>query len=342
MQIVSFGSQDEYLTGEPDITFFKMAFKKHVNFAMESVMQDVTMNGDIGTVVLSRSGDLITNSWVECEYEDEVGDHKSAFDLIEYIDFLIGEQVIDRHYTKFYEMWYKLSTNQHKYDGYEELVNINKSNKKVFLPLEFFFSKDYGLALPIIALQYHEISFRIKFKENISNPRVFVDYVYLEQEERIRLAQMEHTIVIEQLQYSGDANSQDNGNKYLNLSHPVKELLWKYKDTSNFGGDVTIKLNEYNKIFERESMYFTHIQPYQHHTNVPDVNNSSGTTVDNLKHIYSYSFALRPEDYQPSGSCNFSRLKSAQIKSSVGRGIEVFAINYNVLKITSGMAGLLF
>ena len=107
-------------------------------------------------------------------------------------------------------------------------------------------------------------------------------------------------------------------------------------------------MNEFNKIFERDAMYFTHIQPHQHHSNIP-------TKVDNVPIIYCYSFALKPEEYQPSGSCNFSRLKSVQIvskfpdgisnvdlKNKAKTGIEVFGINYNILKITSGMAGLMF
>ena len=347
MQIVSYGAQDEYLTGEPDVTFFKMAYRKHANFAMESMEQNVNVNGNFVTCDINKDGDLITNCWIECEnnMKDENGNiiHRNGLEMIEKVDLLIGGQIIDTHYGEWYDIWSKLSMSNKNIDGYNELINRNTRSirKKTFIPLKFFFCKNHGLALPIVALKYHEVSIHITFKNDVINPKVYVDYVYLEQEERIRFAQMEHTILIEQIQYSGQPDLSDNGVKYLNFSHPVKELIWKYADdTINgskeegyipIGSEITIKLNEYDKITNREDMYFTHIQPFQHHTNIPT---GSG--------IYTYSFALKPEDYQPSGTCNFSRLKTTQIRSTTGRGIEVYAINYNILKITSGMAGLVF
>jgi hypothetical protein len=145
--------------------------------------------------------------------------------------------------------------------------------------------------------------------------------------------------LIEQVQYSGEPNYNDQGNKYLRFNHPVKELVWTYAGDDSeepsllslTGKEISIKLNEFYKIKNREDMYFTHIQPFQHHSNIPSESN-----------IYVYSFALKPEEFQPSGTCNFSRFKSAQLQSKTGRGIEVFAINYNVLKIVSGMGGLVF
>ena len=347
MQIVSYGAQDEYITGEPDVTFFKMAYRKHANFAMESIQQNVNINGNLVTCDINKDGDLITNCWIECENDmkDSTGNiiHRNGLEMIEKVDLLIGGQIIDTHYGEWYEMWSQLSLHRKNIDGFNELINKNKQsgNTKAYIPLQFFFCKNHGLALPIIALKYHEVSLHITFKDNVINPTVYVDYVYLEQEERIRFAQMEHTFLIEQIQYSGKPDLSDGGVKYLNFSHPVKELIWKYADDTRevektegyipIAGEITIKLNEYDKIKNREDMYFTHIQPFQHHTNIPT---GSG--------IYTYSFALKPEDYQPSGSCNFSRLKTAQIRSGKAIGIEVYAINYNILKITSGMAGLVF
>jgi len=370
MQIVSYGAQDEYLTGEPDVTFFKMAYRKHANFAMESMEQNVNINGNLVTCDINKDGDLITNCWIECENEDydlttgyKVQDpkwelngslnsnfqykmnHRNGLQMIEKVDLLIGGQVIDTHYGEWYDIWSQLSLHRKNIDGYNDLINKDQSSirKKSFIPLQFFFCKNHGLALPMVALKYHEVSLHITFKDNVINPKVFVDYVYLEQEERIRFAQMEHTMLIEQVQYSGTPNLDDRVKpivKYLNFAHPVKELIWKYTDDTYgskeagnipIGSEITIKLNEYDKITNREDMYFTHIQPFQHHTNIPT---GSG--------IYTYSFALKPEDYQPSGTCNFSRLKTAQIRSKTGIGIEVYAINYNILKITSGMAGLVF
>ena len=144
---------------------------------------------------------------------------------------------------------------------------------------------------------------------------------------------MEHNILITQLQYSGAPeihNLISGENKYLHFKHPVKELLWTYINYYD-NNQVTIKFNEFNKLYKRDNMYFTYIQPFQNHTNIPNDNS-----------VYVYSFSLNPEDYQPSGTCNFSRLKSSQIISSHNTGIEVYAVNYNILKIVSGMGAVLF
>lgn len=347
MNIVTYGAQDEYLVGEPDITFFKMVYRKHANFAMETIQQDLNINGNMAECDIRRDGDLVLNAWIECE--NTAASHRDGTEMIEKVEFLIGGQVIETHYGKWYRLWNELATHRRNIDGYNMLINKNRVNDtdKAYIPLKFFFCKSTGLALPLIALKYHEVSIRITFTdEDVTNKKLYIDYVYLEQEERVRFAQKDHEILIEQVQYSGEPNPESN-NKYLNFAHPVKELVWTYTGNTNIGDkqstqfqnskigkSISIKLNEYFKIQDREDMYFTHIQPYQHHSNIP----ASGD-------IYVYSFALKPEEYQPSGTCNFSRLKSAQILSSgneYGMGIEVFAINYNILNITSGMGGLLF
>jgi hypothetical protein len=347
INIISYGAQDEYLSGEPDITFFKMVYRKHANFAMETIEQDLNISGNMAFCDIRRDGDLILNCWIECENEND--EHRDGNEMLEYVQFLIGNQVIDTHYGQWYSIWNKLSMHRRNIDGYNMLINKDNINdsKKAFIPLQFFFCKNTGLALPLIALKYHEVSIHIKFKDKVKNKKLYVDYVYLEQEERIRFAQKDHEILIEQLQFSGEPDIKSSS-KFLNFKHPVKELVWTYigdaelksNDDNNrayndslIGKNISIKLNEYFKIKNREDMYFTHIQPYQHHSNIPTERN-----------IYVYSFALKPEDYQPSGTCNFSRLKSCQIISpeGYGKGIQVYAVNYNILKITSGMGGLLF
>ena len=363
INIVEYGAQDEYLSGDPDITFFKVAYRKHANFAMETIQQDLNISGNDAVCNIRRDGDLIINAWIECENtdpdvdkrtglqkRDRNGDpvikHRDGTEMIDKVEFLIGGQLIETHYGAWYKMWNELSTHRRNIDGYNMLINKNKMNKtnKAYIPLKFFFCKSTGLALPLIALKYHEVSIKITFTDtNVTNKKLYVDYVFLEQEERIRFAQKDHDILIEQVQYSGKPDFLRN-NKFLQFSHPVKELIWSYAGNPKLKGDdykrsktgkeISIKLNDFYKIKDREDMYFTHIQPYQHHSNVPESGN-----------IYTYSFALKPEEYQPTGSCNFSRLRTAQILSNdpkYGLGIEVYAINYNVLKITSGMGGLLF
>ena len=344
MGIVSYGAQDEYLTGNPDITFFKIVYRKHANFAMETIQQDLNISGNIALSNLRRDGDLILNCWIECENGEDYD--RDGNEMIEYARLLIGNQEIDIHYGHWYSLWNSLSMHRRNIDGYNMLINKNQANgtKKAYVPLQFFFCKNTGLALPLIALKYHEVSIEIKFKDKVLNPKLYVDYVYLEQEERTRFATKDHEILIEQVQYAGEPDPKSS-KKILNLKHPVKELVWTYTgdtslptdstafNNSKIGKSISIKLNEYYKIKDREDMYFTHIQPFQHHSNIPTEGN-----------IYVYSFALKPEDYQPSGTCNFSRLKQAQIFSpeTYGKGIQLYAVNYNILKISSGLGGLVF
>lgn len=336
IQIVQYGSQDEYITGDPSITFFKVAYNKHFNFAIESVEQTVNRTNDTATIEISRNGDLVTNCWLEIELNESITtediNELKGTDFLDHIDFLIGNQLIDRHYGNFYKLWNELSLNRKNIEGYNTLNSINDENNKTYIPLQFFFNKKSELALPLIALQYHEVGFYIKFlnSDKIKNVRMFVDYIYLEQEERVKFAQMKHTILIEQIQFAQSYNNVIN----LNFKHPVKELIWNFETMSPDGsGKTTIMLNEFKKVSDREQMYFTHIQPFQHHTNIPQSNN-----------IFVYSFALKPEDYQPTGTCNFSRLKNVQINNSSSQytGMKVYGISYNILQIESGMAGLVF
>ena len=236
---------------------------------------------------------------------------------------------------------------------------------KVNIPLEFWFCRNVGLALPLIALQYHEVKINIDFESlancytgtlnpNYSAPELgdaslWVDYIYLDTDERRRFAQLSHEYLIEQLQYTGDEQVSATSSRIkLNFNHPVKELVWVAKDVAHqwvdYSDDVggnpmtsaLIQLNGQDRFMERTSEYFDLVQPYQHHENIPV--SSPGINV--------YSFALKPEEHQPSGSLNFSRIDTAYLSMKLvnnnSRSVKVFAVNYNVLRIMSGMGGLAY
>jgi hypothetical protein len=276
------------------------------------------------------------------------------------------------------------------------------TGKTVYLPLIFFFNRNPGLYLPLIALQYHEV--RIDFDLasdfntflNTDTFKVWANYVYLDTEERRRFAQKGHEYLIEQVQHTGTDTVTSAGTKQVRLSynHPVKELVWCFSNTSsknslwNFttasaaanividsnpddiavgnafvttnssgapvlaigdiGGDTrfteeacgplsTFKLilNGQDRFKEQKGKYFNQIQPYNHHTGCP------------YPGVYSYSFALKPEEHQPTGTCNFSRIDNAQVQVVANTlndatSMHMFAVNYNVLRIQSGMGGLAF
>lgn len=393
MQLVAYGAQDVFLTGNPQISFFKVVYRRHTNFAMESIEQTFNGNPELGnrvTCTISRNGDLITNMWLEVDFEDNFSTSQPVnslgHSLIEYITLEIGGQQIDKHYGEWLEIWSELTMPEEKRNGFKEMigrrdagVTYSPESKKLYIPLQFFFCRNPGLALPLIALQYHEVKVNIKFRsaselsrgtENVkfnTNPRLYVDYIYLDTEERRRFAQSQHEYLIEQLQHTGPESTKDDNHR-INFNHPVKEIIWVTRksnaDPMEFGnvdhtagnyfaedaltGSVSmpttydsftkckLQLNGHDRFSERDASYFRLVQPYQHHTRVPS------------KFIYLYSFAINPESHQPSGTCNFSRLDNVTLtltdlknKSADGE-LLVYAVSNNILRIMSGMGGLAY
>jgi hypothetical protein len=470
MQLVAYGAQDVYLTANPQVTFFKQLYRRHSNFAMESIEQTfngVATFGKRVTCTIARNGDLISKIYLQAtlpriDKSDLAGE--SSFSWVPYIgqylikqvEVEIGGQLIDRHYGDWLHIWNELTLPAGKTKNYFHMVNgfggvrlssdedascddcdgepardsvcdwfgsskvshvvtmgsddncadthfiINSGGDidgnclpatTLYIPLEFWFNRHSGLALPLIALQYHEVKINVEFNDakflintdnqanvTMANTRglerasLYVDYIYLDTEERRRFAQVAHEYLIEQLQFTGEEAVTSSSNKIeLGFNHPVKELIWvvqnpsyfdcnsltnqpwRYSD-ANLGNPTAVaklQLNGHDRFTEREGEYFNRVQTFQHHTASP----STGINV--------YSFALRPEDHQPSGSCNMSRIDNAVLNLTLTPStfrtyisydgdaiidndpqstalIRVYATNYNILRIMSGMGGLAF
>ena len=535
LQLVSYGAQDIYISGNPQITFWKVLYKRHTNFAMESI--EVTFNGQADfnkrvTAVINRNADLMYRTYVQVvlpavdlissatqlnrfRWLNYIG-HR----LIKTVELEIGGQRIDRQYGDWMQIWTQLSQdvgtiqalddmigNTHDLvlmkdrKGYQldascagsELTNscaprAGTPAKTLYIPLQFWFCRNPGLAIPLIALQYHEVRINVEFEQwincvyyelvgssaaptsiqSLTAASLYIDYIYLDTEERRRFAQQTHEYLIEQLQFTGAESITSSSNKIqLNFNHPVKELVWVvqrdsyvdctpnqvfiqevngmqpfnysddfttegivmdvlargglgtgqggmgatsgagitvgvpttsgdgpsgpylpglgitqgpslggaswldtnigtatgndqaivFEDTTNYllakvilasgvrceGKTPTevakLQLNGQDRFTEREGRYFNRVQPFQHHTRTPAVG------------ICVYSFALKPEEHQPSGTCNFSRIDKATLQLTVsvntvrsGRTaqVRVYAVNYNVLRVMSGMGGLAY
>ena len=472
MQLVAYGAQDVYLTGQPKVTFFQSTYKRHTNFAMECVQQTVNGsggNGGVFSVTLSRSGDLVGDMFMVAQPTQSsaaaLTSTNSNFDMnwvaeraIERIELYIGGQLIDRHQQTWFRLYSEVFLDDTKKMDYGRLTSSsvvdNRSSSttslsKVYLPLLFFFNRNPGLYLPLIALQYHEVRLDFIMSQYYSSYfgtngiEVWANYMYLDTNERDRFAKNNHEYLTEQVQHvTPDAvgSSSENAPSIIRLqfNHPVKELIWCYQNNQlspstnlnamwNFSsstanvnvtvnpqqlpqngmnllpnqvgvprlfspsllssnlyivtalgalGDRTISLqsnvqtgnvfwiesglpnygtantvfgyevgplhkfklilNGTDRFIEQPGKYFNQYQPYQYHSGAPYVG------------IYTYSFALKPEDLQPSGTCNFSRIDMAQVavslKSGMGANLsqKMFAVNYNVLKVASGMGGLVF
>tara|TARA_B100000963_G_scaffold223353_1_gene194733 strand:+ start:27 stop:1163 length:1137 start_codon:yes stop_codon:yes gene_type:complete len=250
-------------------------------------------------------------------------------------------------------------------DGNAATKALNAAPGKAFVPLQFYFCRNPGLALPLIALQYHEVKISLTFASltnltangatdatvsSLSSAKLWVDYIYLDTDERRRFAQQSHEYLIEQLQFQQTTGASAE----LNFNHPVKELIWCTQPAATptatagpstpvaltTGNNFQIKLNGHDRFAARDRNYFTRAQVHQHHSGY------GGVTVADS--IAVYSFALRPEEHQPSGSCNFSRIDNARLVQSAGvaslsaTNLNVYAVNYNVLRIMSGMGGLAY
>ena len=415
LQLVAYGAQDVYLTGNPQITFFKVVYRRHTNFSIESIQQ--TFNGNAGfgsrvTCQISRNGDLVHKLYLQVSGKHTGTDAcllqpYAGYKLIKHVELEIGGQRIDKQYGEWMYIWNELTMESGKKTGHQEMVGGNMHNIPVeyssnnplefYIPLEFWFCRNIGLALPLIALQYHEVKVNIEFNKfddlkssgsnldyysNLQyigttsdyetaiistqptmNFTLWADYVFLDTDERKRFAQLSHEYLIEQLQFTGEESITATTAKSVRLSfnHPCKELIWvtKPEDTTiwnNFSSNVyydgsagtsnyltkgapnltktaKLQLNGNDRFAERNGDYFSLVQPYQHHTNIP-VN----------KGINVYSFALKPEEHQPSGTLNMSRIDTAQLQlvSEKAGSVFIYAVNYNVLRILSGMGGLAY
>ena len=527
MQLVSYGAQDIYISGNPQITFWKVLYKRHTNFAVESI--EVTFNGQADfnkrvTAVINRNADLMYKTYVQVvlpqidlkgttgTFGSSVGSSSGfrwlnyiGHRLIKQVEVEIGGQRIDRQYGDWMQIWTQLSTEAGTVKALDsiigqthDLVLTKRASgialdatcaasettiscvprqgtpaKTLYIPLQFWFCRNPGLAIPLIALQYHEVRVNVDFEtwqncsyyesalgtaaaspsaQSLAAASLYVDYVYLDTEERRRFAQQSHEYLIEQVQYTGAESITSSSNKIqLNFNHPVKELFWvvqrdsfvdcsnptwiasvggpqpfNYSDdfstegmimsllsqaastnananagiqgataypnlaanatqfmgqgatqaTSLYGADTfdtggflefesgvnyllakvildsgvrcegknpvevaKLQLNGQDRFTEREGAYFDKVQPFQHHSRTP----STGINV--------YSFALRPEEHQPSGTCNFSRIDKATLQLTVSINtvvgartaqVRVYALNYNVLRVMSGMGGLAY
>ena len=528
MQLVAYGAQDVYLTGNPQITFWKVTYRRYTNFAIESIEQTFNGQADFGrrvTCTISRNGDLAYRTYLQVtlpEINQSMGTSSTSSVYARWLDFPgeqlisqveveIGGQRIDRQYGDWMHIWNQLTMTADQHKGYFKMIGNTThltfitdpqfadvdgpcdSNAPrqvcaprnalpettLYIPLQFWYCTNPGLALPLIALQYHEVKINldlraideclwavtalqcadsnnkvaatatIAYNQSLVAASLYVDYVFLDTDERRRFAQNPHEYLITQLQFTGDESVGSSSNKIkLNFNHPVKELIWVVQPDANvdycaslicdstlfkvlgaqpfnytdavdalpnalhaFGSPLGIQgdeafikdnaftdskalnagalkgaaspyavdttldlginsavsdagsfvmaetsldmhcwgqnpvvvaklqLNGQDRFSEREGSYFDLVQPFQAHTRHPD-------TGINL-----YSFALRPEEHQPSGTCNFSRIDNATLQLVLSNAcvagtatakVRVYATNYNVLRIMSGMGGLAY
>lgn len=436
LQLVAQGKQDVFLTGNPQITWFKMVYRRYTNFAVESQAMYFDGTSDFGNRITCKvpiRGDLLGPLILEvtlpqllyaadstpAAYVNSIG-----HSLIEEVSVEIGEQEIDKQTGEWMEVWSQLSVPVGQRDGYNAMIGrldgrltpaptppkptvvtnsvIPVGSVKLYIPLQFWFCKNPGLYLPLLAMQYHSVRINIKLRSlqqliylktftdlsgncngcgggglvkpaSIIDIRMYGDYIHLDVEERRRFVKNTHEYLIEQIQYSPQISipaANTTATIALEMNQPVREFIWLLQRDSiqcnnewfNFTTtsyvqpglvqdllqDAVLQVDGYDRFEVRDAGYFRLVQPWQHHTNIP------------TSYIYNYCFALKPEEMQPSGSINMSRIDTVKLQLTMRadtllpvtnplyvptRGnahIRVYATNHNVLRVVNGFAGLLF
>ena len=282
MQLVAYGAQDVYLTGNPQITFFKVVYRRYTNFAVESIEQYFTGTANFGRKVaceIARNGDLITQVFLkvilpEVRFNGEFtrfGHVEFAWvrrighAIVEETELEIGGSRIDKQYGEWLNIWYELTNEVGQRRGYAKMIGdvpevtsvstlnwdvpdntLLKRSYRLYIPLQFYFCRNNGLALPLIALQYHQVRIYVRFRPadalfisseayrsgaepfELEDASLYVNYVYLDTEERRRFAQVSHEYLIEQLQFTSEESiGQSNSGKFrLAFNHPTKALYW--------------------------------------------------------------------------------------------------------------------
>jgi len=409
--ILNNGSSDKYFTGNPKITFFKTIYRQHTNFGIETVRQDfnkVPLFNNEASVKISQNGDLINKAYLCIElpkikkaqpgaignstyvgWINALGNH-----ICDYIEIRIGGKTIDKIFPQWLDIYSSLFLTIDKQKSYNYLTLKSETDisflenglheQVVMLPLNFWFFSN-GNALPLCALQYHEVTFHLKFNSvnniiksdeilnvplddndnplEIKDAYLLVDYIFLDKNERRNLVEKPMEMLIEQTQYMGKKTISPNSKVFdyrIEHKHNLKEIFFMFQphsmiDSNSKTGNYP---NEYNyrdliePAIKREicnkvefnicgnqkhppisSKLYLGINNFNYHTNLP------------LDFIYSYSFALNPEEHQPSGTINFSNVDNSYLKFDLNIipdyvDFYFFSRNYNILIIDSGMAGL--
>lgn len=414
IQLVSSLNQksSEFLIGNPQITFFKSLYKQYSNFYITLIEQTINGKTDFNRTInctINKSGDLLKNIYLEITLPDIEKPNKSSWygytnnigcNIINSITLKINDQVIDKIYGESIDIYNNIINNDIsdmvlEFNSEHSIRNIGNSidyNKRhIYIKLPFWFSKNSGSALPLIALNNSDINLDIEFRNlnevikidnynyinDISTKtnsdfdcKIFTECIYLDKKEKMFFAKNSHSYLIEQLQYNGeDTLTKYDVNKtiYLNFKNPVKELYWiisvdnnnidtnlendynnftkytsyysDYKDTFE---NLTIKLNSMTLLEEKSADYYRIVQSQLYHNHIRN------------KYIYSYSFSLNPNEYQPSGAMNFSDLNNAlflfkfkenttnEAGCATNGIIKIYATSYNILSIKSGQASLMY
>jgi hypothetical protein len=337
VQLVSIGAQDEYIMGNPEISFFNSTFKRHSNFSQSVEKQTIrgdVKNNSMSSVQIEKSGDMLGYIYMTIDDKVQALDTSRWDLLIDKIELLIGGSVIDTQDSIFTE---KIAIDTFAQNISRSALGTHPgvSARSYFYPLRFFFCEGPQCALPLVGLNYHNVELRIHWGEQAANYNfeMYANYYYLDNEERGNMASRTHDLLITQVQKNIPCGETTQD---LIFNHPVKYLA--SSDTS-LDGALTSPTNKIKLSINGVELtnykwgkpHFIDIMSYYHTNNV--------TSPD----FFLYCFCLMTSSLQPTGTLNFSRIESAKIMSeNTPINDPIYAVNYNILRIQNGMAGLLY
>jgi hypothetical protein len=390
-QLQALGIQDIYLTKDPQINIFKYNYYRYVNFATDTVKLDFNSSATFGqksTCEIPKRGHLLSKLYLHIRLPKilfSTGEYASWSDTIGYgifsdpIELQIGGVIVDRLYPQFMDAWDDLTNNNKqmgknfmllKSDTYVSSLQNASKDVNLVIPLDFWFTRNYNMALPLLSMFKQDIKINFKLRNfsecinydgdmpmarDIITSNIYAEYIFLDDIILRQFQEQKHQYIIEQVQYNGDeiiTNSSNVYNSDLKFSHPCKELVFFAVETDNINTNNYFsygKRDDDSPLIEEASLLldgkyrFDHLPEFFYRTIFPD----SVHSVIPMKYVYTMPFSIRPEDNQPTGSLNMSRFNDITLALKLCQNnpqmkLFVFAISYNILTIENGSVVLEF
>lgn len=344
-QLVAVGAQDAHLVGQPEVSFFRSNYKRHTNFAQtveRQVIQGNPSAGGMSTVRFERKGDMVGYVYIAPTKAGIA--HKLLpadwVNAISKVELLIGGQVIDEQTSTFSQYMAPTVLAQNLTKSTSGFAVATESK---FYPLRFSFCENAQTAIPLIALQYHDVELRITWGTNLDGAtyEVYSQFIHLDTDERTALSSTAQNMLITQTQ---KAVSSASKTQELNFNHPIKCLVAAAADASTLAiaadaNKMKLQINGTDVTdFKYVDPNYTAVTSYYHTTSSKD----AGASGENDK-FFLYPFCLDTSKVQPTGSLNFSRLDSARlVNDTANSSDDIYAVNYNILRIENGMGGLMY
>ena len=362
LQLVSYGKQSEYLINNPSVSYFKYIHKKHTNFSIDSISNIFEQNFNFGNKVVCRigkHGDLISKMLLEISlpklkmingnggWTNELGRS-----IVNKIEFLIGGEVIDTIDGDWLDIYSEFFLDKNKKKGYDQMIkksntiNGDTFNEKMtlYIPLHFWFCQHFGNSLPLISLQYHDVSVVVYLKDfdecyfiddpnievtptSIIDGRIYCDYVFLDTKERKYFAEKEHKYLI--LQHQKNEKNiirYGNNSKIINLefNHPTKSIFWTLQNREaqklNLWGNYDLNPQRMRTKKSIEPLLSAELKingqerfserKAEYFRLVQPYN--YGLSIPE-KYMYTYNFGIHSHEYQPGGTINFSRIDNSTL-----------------------------